>query len=135
QNAIDGSLATRWSCAIPAGGACWIQPDLGSTSTVTGVNIAWYQGSTRTNTFKIAVSNDASSFTTVWSGTSSGKTTALETYSFGGVSGRYVRISVSDSSLHNGWASITEIQVLGSAGTPPPPPPPSSSAYNQVILG
>src|SRR5688572_5251325 len=52
QGAVDGNPATRWSCDYRIG-ACWIQLDLGSLMTVGAVDIAWYAGETRSNTFSI----------------------------------------------------------------------------------
>jgi len=118
SNAIDNNLGTRWSCPIPSGGACWLQADLGTTSTITTVGIAWYQGAQRTNTFSIQVSNDNTTFTTFFAGTSSGTTTSIENYPVTAVSARYVRISVTDNSLHNGWASITELAIPATAVLP-----------------
>src|SRR5689334_5876684 len=86
QNAVDGSLSTRWSSN---GVGQWIRADLGSVQSVSSVSIAWYQGNQRVSKFQIAVSQNGSAYTTVYGGSSSGKTTGLETYSFATTSARY----------------------------------------------
>lgn len=113
-NAVDGSLATRWA---GQGDGAFITFDLGPSQTVSYVKIAWYQGNTRTTTFDIKVSTDGLAFTNVYSGVSSGTTTALETYDFADTPARYVRIVGHGNSSGNGWNSITEVEVWGIVGT------------------
>jgi hypothetical protein len=117
SNVLDGNLASRWSCDMAAG-PCWIELDLGGVHSVGGVTIAWYNGTLRTNTFSIAASTTAGGSPQVFSGTSSGATTGAESYTFAAVSARYLRVTVSGSSVNN-WASITEITVVAAAGSLP----------------
>jgi hypothetical protein len=102
-------MTTRWS---ENNRGAWIRANLGEPETVCRVDIAWHNGNTRTNNFAIAVSNDGSSWKTVYSGKSSGTTASEERYSFSDTSARYVRIVVNGNS-DNSWASITEIGVNG----------------------
>ena len=76
------------------------------------MKIAFYSGDTRTSTFDIQTSNDGSSWTTRSSRTSSGTSTALETFDFTDVSARYVRILGHGNSA-NLWNSYTEVEVWG----------------------
>jgi len=108
-NTVDGSLATRWSAQ---GDGQWIRFDLGTTKTPAWIRIAFLNGDTRTSTFDVQLSANASTWTTVYSGTSSGTTTALETYNFANASARYVRIVGHGNSV-NLWNSITEVEVWG----------------------
>lgn len=108
--AVDGDLATRWS---GQGVGAFITVDLGKLRQVCGVNVAWYQGDTRTNTFTIGVSTDGTNFTQVYSGTSS-LGTALQTYAVTSRTARYVRLTFNGNTL-NDWASINELQVTGTA--------------------
>ena len=108
-NAVDGSLATRWSCE---GVGSWLEADLESAQSVTSVQVAWYLGNQRTNKFAIELSTDGSKFTRVDAGTSGGKTTSLETYTFASAQARYVRV-VFDGNTQNDWASITELKIIG----------------------
>jgi hypothetical protein len=113
-NAVDGSLSTRWA---GLGDGANLTFDLGPSQTVSYVKIAWYQGNTRTETFDLQVSADGLAFTTVYSGTSSGTTTALELYEFTDVAARYVRILGHGNSSGNGWNSVSEAEVWGIVGS------------------
>jgi hypothetical protein len=112
SNAIDGNLNTRWS---NLGQGSWIQLDLGSQKSICSVDVAWYRGDMRQNNFIISVSDDGTTFTNKFSGTSSGTMAAPEKYSLpAGSEGRYVRIAV-NGNTENDWASITEVAVFGGA--------------------
>jgi hypothetical protein len=121
SEAVDNNLGTRWS---NEGLGSWIQLDLGSPKTVCSVDISWYNGNTRQNTFTIAVSNDGNSFTNVFSGKSSGTTTAAERYDFTDTQARYVRITVTGNTQSD-WVSITEIDVSGAASSSSDTTPPT----------
>lgn len=108
-NTVDGNLATRWSAN---GDGQWIRYDLGSTKTVAFVKIAFYNGDVRTSTFDVQTSPDGTTWTTRASPTSSGTSTALETFNFTDASARYVRILGHGNSV-NLWNSYTEVEVWG----------------------
>src|SRR3989454_134902 len=116
QNTLDNNLATRWSVYDDGQ---WIRYDLGALTAIDGVNIAWYLGDTRSAHFDIQVSLDTVTWTTVFSGQSSGQTLQLETYAFPPAAGRYVRIvghgQWSGLTLLTLWNSITEVAVQGTA--------------------
>lgn len=114
-NVLDGNLSTRWSCD---GVGCWIRADLGAPRALTGLAVAWYQGSARSNAYVISTSSDDRTYTQVSSGRSSGTTTALESYAVPAVTARYVKLTVNGNSL-NSWASVTELRVYGSTTTTP----------------
>ena len=118
QNTLDNNLNTRWS---NLGFPSYIQYDLGESQPICHVDIAWYRGNLRENTFTISVSNDGINFTPIFSGQSSGETTGLESYNVPDTMGRYMRITVTDNSENN-WASITEVRINGEPQTTPPPP-------------
>ena len=114
QNVLDNNLNTRWS---NLGIGSWILMDLGSIDTICSVDIAWFSGNQRTSNFVIATSTDGSSFSTVFSGTSSGTTLNSEKYTFSSTDARYVRVTVNGNSQNN-WASITELDVFGTSSAP-----------------
>jgi len=120
-NTVDNSLSTRWS---GCGDGAWIQYDLGSTITVTSVQMAWYQGNTRRTTFDVAVSASSTGpWTALATGQqSTGTTTALETYNITDGAGRYLRVTGHGNTL-NAWNSIAEIEIFGIATGPTPPSP------------
>ena len=93
QNTLDNNLNTRWS---NLGFPSWIQYDLGESQPICNVDIAWYRGNLRENTFTISVSNDGINFTPIFSGQSSGETTGLERYNVPDTMGRYMRITVTE---------------------------------------
>ena len=113
-NVLDNNLATRWSAS---GDGQWIQFCLGSTASVSGVQIAFYNGNSRTSTFDVLVGNDGTTWTTAAAGrVSSGTSTNLETFTFTPVTGKYVRIVGHGNSV-NAWNSYTEVKIqTGSTG-------------------
>jgi F5/8 type C domain-containing protein len=122
-NTVDNNLATRWSAQ---GDGQWIAYDLGSVRTVGYVRIAVYQGNQRRNVFDLQTSNNASTWTTVWSAESSGTTTQEQTYDFPDVQARYVRY-LGHENNRNDWNSLTEVSIFATPSTTPPPPPPPPS--------
>ncbi|MCA9602239.1 MAG: discoidin domain-containing protein, partial [Myxococcales bacterium] len=110
-NVLDGNLATRWSAN---GVGQYITVDLGANKQLCGMSIAWYVGNVRKNNFVISTSTNGTSFTNAFTGTSSGTTTAAETYSITTVQARYVRVTVNGNTVNN-WASITELKAYGAS--------------------
>ncbi|MBO9635177.1 MAG: cellulase family glycosylhydrolase [Chitinophagaceae bacterium] len=113
-NVLDNNLSTRWSAS---GDGQWIQFCLGSTAvSVTGVQIAFYSGNTRTSSFDVLVGNDGNTWTTAATNrVSSGTSTALETFTFTPVTGKYVRIVGHGNSV-NAWNSYTEVKIQTGSG-------------------
>ena len=122
QNTLDNNLATRWAAS---GDGQWIRYDLGAVAGIGGVDIAWYLGDMRSAHFDIQVSLDTVTWTTVFSGQSSGQTLQFETYVFPTVSARYVRIvghgQWNGTTLASWWIAITEAAIPGSTLLPPLP--------------
>jgi hypothetical protein len=118
-NTLDDKLDTRWSSL---GKGQWIDYDLGASKSVSGISVAWHQGNLRANTFTVSVSPDGVTYTQVYSGTSTGKTTAAETYGFTARTTRRVRVTVQGNSV-NDWASIAEARPCSGTTTTPTPTP------------
>ena len=116
SESVDNDASTRWS---NEGLGSWIRLDLGSLKTVCSVDISWFNGNQRVNTFEIAVSNDGNTFTKIFSSKSSGTTTAAEKYDVTDSQGRYVKITVTGNTQSD-WVSINEIDVFGTSPTPLP---------------
>ena len=115
-NTYDGNLSTRWSAK---GEGEWIVHALDDVYHVQSVDIAFYQGDQRQAYFDIELSDEGSTWTKVFSGTSTGRSTGLQSFDFIDRDARYVRVvgrgnssSAPDASL---WNSFTEIQARGSA--------------------
>jgi hypothetical protein len=112
SNVLDNDLNTRWSAN---GDGQWIQFCLSSATTVTGVQIAFYSGTSRTSTFDILTSTDGSNFTTASAGrVSSGTSLNLETFSITSRTAKYVRI-VGHGNSTNLWNSYTEVRIQTSS--------------------
>jgi endoglucanase len=107
-NVLDNNLNTRWSAN---GDGQWIQFCLSNTASITGVQIAFYNGNTRTSTFDVLTGNDGINWTTAaTSRVSSGTSLNLETFSFTAQSAKYVRIVGHGNSV-NLWNSYTEVKI------------------------
>jgi hypothetical protein len=129
-SAIDGSLATRWSSQ---GRGQWLQGDLGSLKSLGGLDIAWHRGNERTSRFTISTSVDGSTFSPVFSGTSSGKTASAERYPFAARSARHVRVTVEGNNL-NDWASISEVAAVTGTPTTTPTPTAGTDAFGVKMI-
>jgi len=107
-NVVDNNLGTRWSAN---GEGAWLQLDLGTTRTVTHVNVAVHQGNARRNRFDLQVSSGDGVWTTVWSGESSGTTTAEETHELTDTPARLVRY-LGHGSTATTFNSVSEVSVF-----------------------
>jgi hypothetical protein len=122
SNASDGKLNTRWSAG---GDGQWIRMDLGQVMPITGVQIAWYKGSSRKAFFDVQLSSNGNTYNTVITKkSSSGTSSDLELYSFPSNSARYVRV-VGHGNTENKAVSITEIRIETAASTAKPAPTPA----------
>jgi glucosylceramidase len=114
----DGSLTTRWAASSAAFPQWWMV-DLGASNSLNRVDINWYSSATRSYKYKIEVSTDNVTFTTVVDKT--GNTATGDTSDSFSVTGRYVRITVTGTSA--GWASAYEFKVYSTSGATPTPGP------------
>ncbi len=105
SNATDGSLSTRWSSAFSD--PQWLEVDLGSTQSICQVTIYWETAYAKA--FQIQTSNDNSTWTTIYSTTTS--TGGTQTLNVTG-SGRYIRMYGTVRATQYGY-SIYEFQVYG----------------------
>lgn len=117
--AFDGNPATRWSSQFSD--PQWIQVDLGTSQAICQVILQWEAAYGRA--FQIQLSNDASTWTSIYSTTTG--TGGTQTLSVSGV-GRYVRLYGTARSGGYGY-SLWEFQVFaGTASTTPPTAPPTT---------
>ncbi|ACU72743.1 Beta-glucosidase [Catenulispora acidiphila DSM 44928] len=111
--AFDGDTSTRWSSAFSD--PQWVQVDLGSSQPICHVDLTWEAAFA--SAFQIQTSQDAATWTTVYSTTSGpGGTQSLNVTG----TGRYVRMYGTARATPYGY-SLWEFQVLTGTGTPPPP--------------
>ncbi len=132
-NTIDNDLSTRWSAY---GDGQWIQYDLGASFDLSKILIAyaWADTINVNSEFEIFVSNNASSWSSVFKGQSSGTTLQQESYQISNAVGRYVRI-VGYGNLNNDWNSITEVDIFGVAATSPDETAPIVSILSPTTSG
>jgi beta-glucosidase-like glycosyl hydrolase len=113
--ALDGRSTTRWSSL--ASDPQWIQVDLGGTASVTSAVLNWETAFA--TGYRIDVSNDASTWTTIYS-TTTGRG-GVENLAIRGT-GRYIRMFGTARATGYGY-SLWELEVHGtvdnSASTPP----------------
>lgn len=128
QNAFDGNPATRWA-SVEAKDPQWVKVDLGSSATVSRVNLTWEAAYAKT--YRVEISEDNSTWTRL----------ANETAGNGGTDdwtglsgkGRYLRVYGTARGTAYGY-SLFGVDVYGNFGgtttptpTPTPSPSPSSS--------
>ncbi len=122
-NVLDNDLNTRWSAS---GDPQWIQFCLNTAQTVTGVEIAFYNGNVRASRFDIQVSQNGTTWTNAATGLqSSGTTLALELFPITPQTAKYVRI-LGHGNTVNAWNSYTEVKI--NTATTPACVPVSASA-------
>ena len=100
-------MSTRWSSE---GVGRWLLLDLGEERVLHSVRLAFYEGNTRKNYFKISLSLDNVCFEDVYQGESSGTTDQLERYDFNDKKARYVKIEFNGNSKSK-WNSVLEARV------------------------
>ncbi|MEU8261964.1 discoidin domain-containing protein [Micromonospora sp. NPDC048999] len=117
--AVDGNTGTRWSSA--AADPQWLQVDLGSSRAICRVDLNWEAA--YATAYQIQISDNGSTWSTVYSTTTSTGGTQLLTVSG---SGRYVRVYTTARATQYG-VSLWEVAVRVSAGSPPTTSPPTSA--------
>src|SRR3954447_18489073 len=117
SEAVDGNLGTRWSSAFS--GPQWLQVDLGSSQTVTRVELNWETAAAKA--FQIQVSDNESTWTSIYSTTTS--TGGNQSLTVTGT-GRYVRMYGTQRTTGYGY-SLCEFKVYGGGTTTPTDPPPT----------
>ncbi|UPK71615.1 cellulase family glycosylhydrolase [Chitinophaga filiformis] len=125
-NVQDNDYNTRWSAE---GDGQWIQFCLESITTVSRVDIAFYNGTQRQTIFDILTSTDGISWTAAATGLrSSGTSNALETFTFSARSAKHVRI-LGHGNTVNAWNSLTEVKILTSSSSTQTALAPLQDAY------
>jgi len=113
-NAGDGNTGTRWSSQFSDNQ--WLYVDLGSTQTIHRIVLRWETA--YGSSYKLQVSNDASSWTDVYS-TVTGDGGVDDITLASAVSGRYVRMLGVKRATTFGY-SLWEFEVYGAGGAAPP---------------
>ncbi|NUR27613.1 MAG: hypothetical protein HOV83_17520, partial [Catenulispora sp.] len=124
--AFDGNTGTRWSSQFSD--PQWLQVDLGGTQSICQVVLNWETASGKT--FQIQTSNDAATWTTVYSTTAgAGGTQPLA------VSGSGRALRMYGTARTTGWGySLWEFAVYGGTSGPPPPPTGGDLGSNVIVF-
>jgi hypothetical protein len=109
-NANDGSTTTRWA-ASAATYPQWWRVDLGANKSLSRLDTSWYSSANRAYKYKIEVSTDDISYSTVVDNT--GNTTFGDTSNSFTATARYVRITVTGCTAGGAFASAFEFKVFG----------------------
>lgn len=121
--AVDGDLATRWSSGYSAAESIYV--DLGSSQSIGQVRLSWEAA--YATAFKLQVSNDAMSWSDMYSTTSG--TGGVQTLTVSGT-GRYVRMLGITRATVWGY-SLWEFEIFAPAAVPPPPATSTDLALNR----
>jgi hypothetical protein len=114
--AVDGNAGTRWSSAFSD--PQWLQVDLGASTAISRVELTWETAAAKA--FQIQVSENASTWTSIYSTTTSaGGTQSLPVTG----TGRYIRMYGTARTTQYGY-SLFEFKVYGGGGTTTPTTPP-----------
>lgn len=135
SNAIDGNtaFASRWAARSPnTSSPTEIRLDLGSNQTVDNVQVAWGRGDQRTYPFEIAGrSGTSGSWTTIFTGESSGDTLNFEDYNVNDINARQIRIRGANDGT---FTNITEVRIIGPAGASGSPPSNNNGSSDAVSV-
>ncbi len=107
DNVLDADLNTRWSAE---GDGQHINLELAQQRALSQLNISFYKGDTRATHFEIQVSVDGSVYSTIFNGSSSGRSLEKEVFSFDEVQALNVKV-VGRGNTENNWVSLTEITL------------------------
>ena len=116
DNAIDADSDTRWSTGASQAPGMYFQVDLGSVTSIDGIELdAGPEATDYPRGYEVLVSDNGADFSrAIASGTPTGRTTTIE---FPAVATRYLRI-VQTGSIASRWWSIHEINVSAADDTP-----------------
>ena len=107
-NANDNDLSTRFTMSSDD---AYLIYDLGSVKRIDNIGVAVWKASERTTSYDIAVSDDKTNWTTIYSGSNTIKTDTVELKNINPVSARYVKIIGHGNSVNN-YTNILEFAIL-----------------------
>lgn len=108
KNLFDADHTTKYA-TNEIGGTLTL--DFGNIVELYEVKMAFLNGASRQEYFKIAVSEDGENYTEVYDGASSGKTTDYENFVIGPINARYMQVSFYGNT-NSAWVSVTELCVF-----------------------
>ncbi|MWC30984.1 hypothetical protein GON22_23115 [Paenibacillus sp. MMS18-CY102] len=127
ERAVDGNISSRWA-SVWQMDPQWIYVDLGSVANINRVYLSWEGAYAKA--YKVQVSNDANTWTDIYS-TTTGTGGINDLTNLSG-SGRYVRVLCQQRALADFGFSLYEFQVYGEFTTPQPPAPTNIAINKQT---
>lgn len=119
ENAVDGNLDTQWSAPSAVNPEHWLQVDLGELYMIDGAGITWKDAGELIK-FKVDVSKDNTTWTTVVDRTQNTLKQQVYKESFLAIEARYVRVLINYYAGSGWWPSIKELEVWGEEETKDP---------------
>jgi Carbohydrate binding module (family 6)/F5/8 type C domain/Glycosyl hydrolase family 30 beta sandwich domain/Glycosyl hydrolase family 30 TIM-barrel domain len=110
-NAIDGNPGSRWTSGTGQADGHWFRVDMGTAQTFDRIVLDSGTGNDYARGYRVEVSNDAATWTTLASGSGTGQTTAIP---LPVSTARYLRIVQTGTAAN--WWSIHELDVFAPAG-------------------
>jgi len=111
SDAVDDKPSTWWS---NNGDDPWLEILLGESHKICGISVEWNKGDQRDYSFEIQVSEDGNNYEKIFQGANKQGSSEPELYPFEEEhNGKFVRITVTNTSSEDGWVSIKEIRALG----------------------
>ncbi|NQX59262.1 S-layer homology domain-containing protein [Paenibacillus qinlingensis] len=108
SNTLDNNLYSRWSAS---GDGQYIMFDLGQSKRIGYVGIAFYKGDLRSTRLDIETSNDALTWTNVFSGNSRMITANMQAFDIPDTDARFVRIIGHGNSDGSTFTSLTDVMI------------------------
>ncbi|MDU0203137.1 cadherin-like beta sandwich domain-containing protein [Paenibacillus sp. MAH-36] len=108
SNTLDNNLFSRWSAS---GDGQYVMFDLGQPKNIGYVGIAFYKGDLRTTLIDIQTSNDAQTWTNVFTGNSRPNTVNMQAFDIPDTQARFVRIIGHGNSDGSTFTSLTEVMI------------------------
>ncbi|NOU66644.1 DNRLRE domain-containing protein [Paenibacillus sp. LMG 31461] len=108
SNTLDNNLFSRWSAS---GDGQYIMFDLGEAKRIGYVGISFYKGDQRYAPIDIQTSNDAVTWTNVFSGNSRSDTANMQAFDIPDTDARFVKIIGHGTSDGKTFISLTEVMI------------------------
>lgn len=108
SNTLDNNLFSRWSAS---GDGQYIMFDLGQTKRIGYVGISFYKGDQRYAPIDIQTSNDAITWTNVFSGNSRSDTANMQAFDIPDTDARFVKVIGHGTSDGKTFISLTEVMI------------------------
>jgi hypothetical protein len=108
SNTLDNNLFSRWSAS---GDGQYVMFDLGQPKNIGYVGIAFYKGDLRTTLIDIQTSNDAQTWTNVFTGNSRPNTIDMQAFDIPDTQARFVRVIGHGNSDGSTFTSLTEVMI------------------------